>query len=320
MTNLFTDSLVSSQVYEIIKTVYTTTANETTEEDRIKVLQSTLGQLRLNNIATLDAIMTHFTRLLDLTSADDTYVATLCTVLSPCILRPRFESTLTMNERHTQRLIRDLFNHKDSIFGELKRQSSNNVLGVGSGTARPRAISTDESHRRAAMEARNRAIANRSRATSPAPSPRHRREISTDGPGGRFPINVSSPPTVERRKQVRQSLDVPETNEPPAETEHGNETGANGTTVEDGTRSQLSMATGADDSPPPTTTSASRPAGSVEKRDSLTRGRRAGRSHPQTNDADEDDSAAIAAIAASLPPDFDLKGVTLDDKPMDDFA
>jgi hypothetical protein len=303
LTNLCTDSLVSSQVYEIIRTVYSTTANETTEEGRIKVLQSTLGQLRLNNIATLDAIMTHFTRLLDLTSADDAYVSTLTTVLSPCILRPRIESTLTMNERNSQRLIRDLFDHKETIFGELKRQSSTNVLGAGSGTARPRAISTDESHRRAAMEARNRAIANRSRATSPAPSARHRRDISSDGSGGRFPINVSSPPGVERRKQVRPSLDVPEENEHVAETEQRAETGANGTTVEDG-------------SPPPTATSASESAGPDEKRDSINRGRRVGGSHTHTNDAADDS----AAIAASLPPDFDLKGVTLDDKPMDDFA
>ncbi|KAH8698293.1 RhoGAP and Fes/CIP4 domain protein [Talaromyces proteolyticus] len=212
------DSLVSSQVYEIVKTIYSTTANETTEEGRIKVLQSTLGQLRLNNIATLDAMMTHFTRLIDLTSADEAYVSTLAQALAPCILRPRIESTLTMNERHSYRLIRDLFDHKDAIFGELKRQSSASAFGAGPSAARPRAISTDESNRRAAMEARNRAIANRSRATSPAPAARHRRDRSTDGSLGRFPVNVSSPQGPERKS--RQSLDVPVAVQPHAEEEN----------------------------------------------------------------------------------------------------
>ncbi|OJJ42944.1 hypothetical protein ASPZODRAFT_136806 [Penicilliopsis zonata CBS 506.65] len=201
------DSLVSSQVYEIVKTIYSTTAHETTEEGRIKVLQSTLGQLRLNNIATLDAIMTHFTRLIDLTSADEEYVAGLAQNLAPCILRPRVESSLTMNERHSYRLIRDLFAHKDEIFGELKRQSTS--LGLAPvANNRPRAISTDESNRRAAMEARNRAIMDRSRANSPAPPRKHRRDRSS-GPSeaGRFPILVSSPRTA--GTVIRNSLEVP---------------------------------------------------------------------------------------------------------------
>jgi hypothetical protein len=165
---------------------------------RIKVLQSTLGQLRLNNIATLDAITTHFTRLIDLTSADEAYVNSLAQILAPCILRPKWENSLTMNERHAYRLIRDLFDHKDAIFGELKRQSSS-LSGLGGPAAigpnaRARAFSsTDESNRRAAMEARQKAIAEqRTRDKSPAATNRHRRDKSTDGIMGRFPV-VASP-------------------------------------------------------------------------------------------------------------------------------
>ncbi|KAF2684758.1 hypothetical protein K458DRAFT_477477 [Lentithecium fluviatile CBS 122367] len=199
------DSLVSSHVYEIIKTIYSTTAAESSEETRISVIQSTLGQLRLANIATLDAICTHFTRLIELTSADETYIAALANVLAPCVLRPRQESSLTMNERYSYRLIRDLFANKDAIFGELKRASS--LTHSTSGAHRPRAISTDESNRRANYEERNRAIAaQRSpRATSPAPGPRgsHRRDRSTT----RFPVNTSSP--TETRRGTRDSLEVP---------------------------------------------------------------------------------------------------------------
>lgn len=177
------------------------------------MLQSTLGQLRLNNIATLDALTTHFTRLIDLTSADDDFVNRLAHSLAPCVLRPRTENTLTLEDRHAYRLIRDLFDHKEAIFGELKRQSSG-----GQNSVRHRAISTgDESQRRAHMEARQKAINEARRDRSPAPSNRHRRDKSTDGAPGRFPVVASPRPDSGRvvsgapaaTSNKRTSLEVP---------------------------------------------------------------------------------------------------------------
>ncbi|KAL1869704.1 hypothetical protein VTK73DRAFT_3008 [Phialemonium thermophilum] len=216
------DSLVSSHVYEIVRTIYSTPAAESTDAARVSVLQQTLSQLRLTNIATLDACMNHFTRLIDLTSADEDYISKLAASLAPCILRPRVETSLTMEEKHAYRLVRDLFAHKDAIFNELKRMStlshSSSVSGgPGGGSNRPRAISTDESNRKAHVEERNRlllekASGSRSRATSPAPSPRgttgaHRRDRSIGGPETRFPIqpSSSSSPSAERMPH-RQSL------------------------------------------------------------------------------------------------------------------
>lgn len=213
---IFSDSLVSSQVYEIIKTIYSTTDSSTSPEARISVLQNTLGQLRLANIATLDAITTHFTRMIELTSADESFVSSLAQILSPCILRPRTDTSLTMHERHSYRLIRDLFAHKEAIFGELKRAStlSHTPSGGASSAPRMRAISTDESNRRANMEARNRAIASKSRASSPAPHANgrsHRRDRSSGPAETRFPIQTS-PTTVsegQRKAALRASLEVP---------------------------------------------------------------------------------------------------------------
>jgi len=170
--------------------------------------------------------MNHFTRLIDLTSADEEYVAKLATILAPCVLRPRTETSLTLEEKHGYRLVRDLFTHKDAIFNELKRMSTMNSSGTIKGNQnRPRAISTDESNRKAHMEERNRlllekASGSRSRATSPAPSPRttHRRDRSVGGPETRFPISTNlSSPTSEHRKRTslgpnlpkRTSLEVP---------------------------------------------------------------------------------------------------------------
>ncbi|KAL8764048.1 MAG: hypothetical protein Q9184_000336 [Pyrenodesmia sp. 2 TL-2023] len=228
------DSLVSSQVYEIIKTIYSTSDSTTSPEARISVLQNTLGQLRLANIATLDAITTHFTRLIELTSAEEPFVAALAQNLAPCILRPRTDNSLTMHERHNYRLIRDLFAHKEAIFGELKRASSHahaaaaGGSGTASSTPRLRAISTDESNRRVNVEARNRAIASKSRAASPAPPSNgrtHRRDRSAGPAETRFPIHpTSSPPAsatsaeAQRRGAVRASLEVPDgTGSPTAE-------------------------------------------------------------------------------------------------------
>ncbi|KXX78467.1 Rho-GTPase-activating protein 8 [Madurella mycetomatis] len=219
------DSLVSSHVYEIIRTIYTTPTADGGDAARVPILQQTLSQLRLTNIASLDACMNHFTRLIDLTSADEEYISKLATVLAPCVLRPRAETSLTMEEKHAYRLVRDLFTHKDAIFNELKRLSTMNSSGTIKGNQnRPRAISTDESNRKAHMEERNRALlekasGSRSRATSPAPSPRaHRRDRSTGGPETRFPIQTNlSSPTSETRKRgslgpvlpKRTSLEVP---------------------------------------------------------------------------------------------------------------
>ncbi|UKZ83629.1 hypothetical protein TrVFT333_011438 [Trichoderma virens FT-333] len=208
------DSLVSSHVYEIVRTIYTTPATDSSETSRIAVLQQTLSQLRLTNIATLDACMNHFTRLIDLTSADEEYVAALASSLAPCVLRPRTETSLTMEEKHASRLVRDLFANKDAIFSELKRMStaSHSIAVPG----RPRAISTDESNRKALMEERNKALlekkihhAPRSRATSPAPGPRgHRRERSSGGPETRFPIQTSPTTGSDRHRSSLGSLNA----------------------------------------------------------------------------------------------------------------
>jgi hypothetical protein len=303
---------VSSHVYEIIRTIYTSTAEN--DQARIQVLQQTLSQLRLTNIATLDACMNHFTRLIDLTSADEEYVAKLATSLAPCILRPRTETSLSMNEKHAYRLIRDLFAYKDAIFSELKRLSTQNSSGGGGSVRgeqnRPRAISTDESNRKAHMEERTRALlekagGSRSRATSPAPSPRgHRRDKSSGGPETRFPVATSlTSPTSERNKRQsmgpvlpkRTSLEVPD------------EYGMNLSHPADGNFIPNGAAVVAEHAVAKTETESS-----LEKRNSLGRsgarfvgGRRVG------------PAPSSLTSSSTPPPDNAQQGVTLVDRPMD---
>jgi hypothetical protein len=303
-----------------MKTVYTTTASESSDSARISVLQSTLSQLRLSNIATLDALMTHFTRLIDLTSADETYIAALANNLAPCILRPKFETSMTMEEKYSYRLIRDLLKHKDKIFSELKRASSlSHSMSV---ETRPRAISTDESNRKANMEARARAIiaagssGSRSRATSPAPSPRgHRRDRSSGGPETRFPIQTS--PTdhnrTPRMSHPRHSLDVPAEPTVPAAAEPTNGTALHSITNITAEPAQTSatyipgMGDGLDDI-------------SVEKRNSLSRTSAAATNRfsarrPVANRISQDQGKRDSVGSIGEHP---RAGVSLSDKPMDD--
>ncbi|EME79946.1 uncharacterized protein MYCFIDRAFT_37953 [Pseudocercospora fijiensis CIRAD86] len=294
------DSLVSSHVYEIIKTIYTSTAQSASDATRVQVIQSTLGQLRLANIATLDALVTHFTRLIELTSADDAYVAQLAGILAPCIMRPKQQTGLTMNEKYNVRLLRDLFAHKDAIFGELKRQSSLSHTNSGS-TRQTRAISTDESRRKAHMEERQRAIAaaqqaqaggTRSRNPSPDTNTRvpltagHRRDRSR-GPETRFPVTSST--VLTSQPSTASTISI----KPPA---------------------SKYRVTNPDDSSPATTE------GTPTKKDSLSRirgvtARRGTGGLRRQSLVNKHESIEGADLVDS--PEASSKGVQLEDKPMD---
>ncbi|KAL8641658.1 MAG: hypothetical protein Q9228_001560 [Teloschistes exilis] len=351
------DSLVSSQVYEIIKTIYSTPDSSTSPEARISVLQNTLGQLRLANIATLDAITTHFTRLIELTSAEEPFVSALAQNLAPCILRPRTENSLTMHERHSYRLLRDLLAHKEAIFGELKRNASSHAQNAiatqaatagrdGGSTPRLRAISTDESNRRANTEARNRAIASRSRATSPAPhingrSGGHRRDRSAGPAETRFPIHAISPPSSAadgHRRGGRTGLEVPDgTTGSPAtggadkqnvvaveHNQHAPPSESSQVTSDTQSNAQQEQSNGTSDpsshAPPPTADGGAPQLS--EKRDSLNRGskfpsRRTGTAGSLGNRSSAGSALGAGGGRVSLEGERPM-GVQLSDRPMDD--
>jgi hypothetical protein len=126
------ESLVPSSLYDIVKTIYSQHGNDEDPRQRISALQNTLAQLRISNIATLDAITTHLTRLISITNADGEYVSQLSQELSYCVLRPRVQSALTIGDRHAYLLVRDLLTHREQIFKELKRNNSNSSSRKGS--------------------------------------------------------------------------------------------------------------------------------------------------------------------------------------------
>jgi hypothetical protein len=152
------DPLVSFTVYDIVKSIYSSNNNLEDIRNRTSAIQNTLSQLRVTNIATLDALTQHFGRLIDTTKADDEWISELAQNLSYCTLlnnfsnkgiaRPRLENSVTQHDRHAHRLLIDLITHREKIFPDLKRQSVKK--------ARPESL--DESQRRVRYEARSRAV------------------------------------------------------------------------------------------------------------------------------------------------------------------
>ena len=168
----------------------------------------------------------------------------------------------------------------------MKRAST--LTHSASGAQRPRAISTDESNRRANMEERQRAIAaQRSpRATSPAPNRgtgSHRRDRSQT----RFPVNTSSPTETRRNTLNRSSLEVPGNPDSPTH----DETTTNGTL-----EAAPAAASAPAEHPAPSSTRVPFPR---KPATGLSRGNR-------------DSTGSLRGEEAGP------RGVTLEDKPMDD--
>ncbi|KAK9473044.1 uncharacterized protein V1510DRAFT_393521 [Dipodascopsis tothii] len=118
------ESVVDPKVYEILKAYYASRGpagpRDGPAEAVVHPLANILGQLPICNIATLDAICSHFTRLLWLTSAPDAFKGRLAQELARLVLRPRVENVMTMEDRHGARLVLDLLEFKDEIFSTLK--------------------------------------------------------------------------------------------------------------------------------------------------------------------------------------------------------
>jgi hypothetical protein len=78
------DPLVSFTVYDVVKSIYSSNNNLEDVRSRISAIQNTLSQLRVTNIATLDALTQHFARLIEMTSADEEWVNELAQNVSYC--------------------------------------------------------------------------------------------------------------------------------------------------------------------------------------------------------------------------------------------
>ncbi|RLV90186.1 Rho-GTPase-activating protein RGD2 [Spathaspora sp. JA1] len=128
------DSIVPHTNYDVIKLLYVNYPihDESKTDSRINGLQNVLCELPKCNIATLDVLLTHISRLINIVGSKDKILATsvqnsIAKEFAPLVLRPKEQSEI--NDKHQVNFITDLLNHKDTIFTELRRQSSTRPSG-----------------------------------------------------------------------------------------------------------------------------------------------------------------------------------------------
>lgn len=141
------DSIVPNSYFDLIRTLYQNYPvgsadednNDTSNKSRITGLQNSLIDLPVCNLATLDAILTHLSRLVMIISSKNEKLSTsfksrLCREFGSLVLGPKKEDSALNGksvysfkmalEQLEQNFVADLFDHKESIFGELRRRNS----------------------------------------------------------------------------------------------------------------------------------------------------------------------------------------------------
>lgn len=118
------ESVIPNHFYDSLKNIYVEHGNEEDPTVRIKKVQTLCGQLRLTQLAALDAITKHFGRLLEIANPSQEDRENLYLALAPCVLRPQTQSALSLVDKHPQKFVRDLIEHRKTILSELKRAAS----------------------------------------------------------------------------------------------------------------------------------------------------------------------------------------------------
>lgn len=138
------DSIVPHSYFDLIKTLYQSYPTNSTDpavgKTRINGLQNSLVELPVCNLATLDAILTHFNRLVNIIGSKNEALGAdlqskLCREFGNLVLRPKYDAQSALDSKNIhsysiatetlqQSFLADLFQHKDTIFSELRRRSS----------------------------------------------------------------------------------------------------------------------------------------------------------------------------------------------------
>ena len=174
------DSIVTSTVYDIIKTTYaknnglTATDGETeskakTTSQRVERLVGLIAHLPRVNLRCLQTLLVHFAEICGLPESEQTAkedneednsdvpseVQELAKRIAPYILRPRTTTALTMTDKHPILFVQDLIIHRIKIFDEVEGRL--NAASVAK--SRTNSAGAEGNRRRSQIEARNRAIA-----------------------------------------------------------------------------------------------------------------------------------------------------------------
>lgn len=183
------DSVVSCNIYDLIRSAYSSNPNEEGLTARLQKVESTLSQLPQVHVDTLEVLIKHLKRFIVMSKISDEDVEYIFTDFARVIVRPWTQSATTMNSKHGVKFLRDLVENGDKVFGNLDTK----FLAQRNKKNRQRNVSSSEQNRKALAEARQQAIesATKSRNSSP------RRQLDdTSSPG--IPLSVALSPARKR--------------------------------------------------------------------------------------------------------------------------
>ncbi|KAF8920600.1 hypothetical protein CPB85DRAFT_495616 [Mucidula mucida] len=107
---------------------------EVNDEQRYKEVSSSLQKLPRVHLYVLDAVVKHLKTLIDSTNVEEdneVYITKLALSLGRTLLRPKFESELSIQDRHPTLLFIDLLKHYDAILpptiARKKRESERSI-------------------------------------------------------------------------------------------------------------------------------------------------------------------------------------------------
>nr|XP_018260514.1 GTPase activating protein [Kwoniella dejecticola CBS 10117]OBR82672.1 GTPase activating protein [Kwoniella dejecticola CBS 10117] len=111
------------------------------ERDMTNAVSSVLGRLPGSQLYVLDAVIKHFRNLIDSTKSaesDEVYVTKLALSVGRTILRPQYETDLTIGDRTPSLFLADLINHYAALFPTLiekKKKEADRVMPTRKRTA-----------------------------------------------------------------------------------------------------------------------------------------------------------------------------------------
>lgn len=160
-------SVCTDEMYDALKLLYLSKA-EDAGDMRLNSLRNLLATLPSTYFHTLSFLASHWSALVSKLKPNDSRIAELSNVLGPYVLRPRFETALSVHDKHRSRLVRDLILHQSEILTSVisPEMSSENVTSTHASLEAATSMATldsddesdDDSSERADENASTRAI------------------------------------------------------------------------------------------------------------------------------------------------------------------
>ncbi|KAI9032777.1 hypothetical protein CLU79DRAFT_727913 [Phycomyces nitens] len=142
------ECLLTFELYEPFKLIYTNWTQD--DESRLISISKLLATLPTTNYCTLRALMNHFHKLFEDAEEEHSIdlLDNLATTFGHILIRPQIETTLRINDKHPQRLLRDLIKNFEDIFPAEAHKTQ-----IDNSNKRPGITNSDSSSKEPSLDA-----------------------------------------------------------------------------------------------------------------------------------------------------------------------